>query len=266
MKIGMPTLIELNTLEENAQLCKEFGLDFIEINMNLPHYQTTSLTEQYLKHIQEQYGIFFTFHIPEDIDVAHLNDKIRAVNHEIIIDTISLMKNIGSTKLNMHMSRGIYFTVPDEKIYLYENYNEKYIGNIEEFATKMVEEIGDFKITVSIENTGIFNNNYLKRAVDKLLEKSVFSLTWDIGHDHSSGYLDRSFMQERIERISHMHIHDAIAEKNHLQLYTGEIDIDSFVEMIIAKDMTAVIETKTKLALEESVFGLKEMLKKIDGR
>ncbi len=68
-------------------------------------------------------------------------------------------------------------------------------------------------------------------------------------------------MEKRQDRISHMHIHDAIGEKNHLQLFTGEMDLDRFVNMIIIKDMTAVIETKTKLSLEKSVLSLNKMNK-----
>ncbi len=48
MKLGMPTLIELNTLEDNAKLCKELGLDFIEINMNLPQFQASTLSAEHL--------------------------------------------------------------------------------------------------------------------------------------------------------------------------------------------------------------------------
>jgi len=36
MQYGMPTLIETNSIEECAALCKELHLDFIELNMNLP--------------------------------------------------------------------------------------------------------------------------------------------------------------------------------------------------------------------------------------
>ena len=36
MVFGMPTLIETNSLEECAALCKNLQLDFIELNMNLP--------------------------------------------------------------------------------------------------------------------------------------------------------------------------------------------------------------------------------------
>ncbi len=138
------------------------------------------------------------------------------------MDTLSLMEKVESSILNMHMNSGIYFTLPHEKIYLYENFSDEYIRNIVEFRIKMDEVIGDSELKIYIENTGIFNNTYLTNAVDCLLESNVFDLTWDIGHDHSSGHLDKDFMEKRQDRISHMHIHDAIGEKNHLQLFTGE--------------------------------------------
>lgn len=43
MQYGMPTLIENRTLSENISLCKELGLNFIELNMNFPEYQIDKL-------------------------------------------------------------------------------------------------------------------------------------------------------------------------------------------------------------------------------
>ena len=37
MKIGMPALVEYNTLDELVNLCLKLKLDFIELNMNLPY-------------------------------------------------------------------------------------------------------------------------------------------------------------------------------------------------------------------------------------
>ena len=39
MHFGIPTLIELKSTEACAALCRELGLDFVELNMNLPEYQ-----------------------------------------------------------------------------------------------------------------------------------------------------------------------------------------------------------------------------------
>ncbi len=61
MQYGMPTLIELNTLEENVQLCKSLGLDFVEINMNFPAYQLDNLNVSDLLRLQSSYDVFLHF-------------------------------------------------------------------------------------------------------------------------------------------------------------------------------------------------------------
>ena len=38
MKIGMPTLIEVPDIIRTVELCKELGLSFIELNMNMPEF------------------------------------------------------------------------------------------------------------------------------------------------------------------------------------------------------------------------------------
>ena len=43
MQFGMPTLIENRTLQDNIDLCKNLGLQFIELNMNFPEYQVDKL-------------------------------------------------------------------------------------------------------------------------------------------------------------------------------------------------------------------------------
>ena len=39
MDLGMPALLELDGAEPCAFLCRELGLQFIELNLNLPAYQ-----------------------------------------------------------------------------------------------------------------------------------------------------------------------------------------------------------------------------------
>ncbi len=45
MQFGMPTLIENRTLQDNIDLCKSLGLQFIELNMNFPEYQVDKLEQ-----------------------------------------------------------------------------------------------------------------------------------------------------------------------------------------------------------------------------
>ncbi|MDD6101603.1 MAG: hypothetical protein PUB67_00650 [Clostridiales bacterium] len=43
--MGMPTLIENKTLDDNIILCLSLGLAFIELNMNFPEYQIDRLED-----------------------------------------------------------------------------------------------------------------------------------------------------------------------------------------------------------------------------
>ena len=61
LRFGMPTLIETATIEECAALCREAGLSFIEMNMNLPQYQIQTMDGAYLGRGAKDYGISYTY-------------------------------------------------------------------------------------------------------------------------------------------------------------------------------------------------------------
>lgn len=46
----MPTLIEIKSLESCAALCRELGLAFVEISMDMPEYQE----ENYMRYQKPQ--------------------------------------------------------------------------------------------------------------------------------------------------------------------------------------------------------------------
>ena len=256
MKFGMPTLLELKTLEENVVLCKELNLDFIEINMNLPQFQIDKLSRERILEIQNENSIFFTFHLPEDLDICHFNKNIKKAYYEVISETIEFMKKINSPLLNMHMSKGIYFTLPSERVYLYNQYEDEYKKSINEFSSRMTDLISEDNIVFSIENTGIFDNKLVTDGLDMLLTNKIFSLTWDIGHDIASVDKDNFYMLNKKEFIKHIHIHDVKNGKDHSTLYDGNVDIDSYIKFARDKNLTSVIETKTIESLKTSVSRL----------
>lgn len=254
----MPTLVELDNLEDNIKVCCELGLNFIEINMNLPEYQIDRLEPDELLSLQKENNIFFTFHLPEDLEIAHFNKNIREAHWHNVFEIIELMKKIDSKILNMHMSKGIYFTLPTKKVFLYEKYYDDYLLAFKFFSKQVADFIGDSNIKLAIENTGIYNNKYISNTVDFLLQKNVFVLTWDIGHDFSSGNKDRDYIQDNISKLKHMHLHDAKDLNNHLVLYDGEVNINKFLEIASERQITVVVETKTVTGLKESIYRLKK--------
>ena len=95
MQFGMPTLIENRTLEDNALVCAELGLNFVELNMNFPEYQTEGL-EQTEKLIQtaEKYGVYYTIHLDENLNVADFNGLVAAAYFETVRRTIEAAKKL----------------------------------------------------------------------------------------------------------------------------------------------------------------------------
>ncbi len=258
MQFGMPTLIENNSLTENLELCKKCGLNFVELNMNLPEYQAERLentTE--LKKIAESYGVYYTIHLDENLNVCDFNTAVSNAYTETVKRTIYTAQNLGVPVLNMHMNTGVYFTLPDKKVYLFEKYRDFYLEKIKSFAEMCKTEIGNNNIKICIENTDGYPE-YQKEAIKILLKKDVFALTWDIGHSHSANNVDEPFIMKNISRLKHFHIHDGLGRKNHLTLGSGEIDLKQRLAVAEQCGARCVVETKTVSALKQSAKWLKE--------
>ena len=252
INFGMPTLIETNSIVECVKLCKELGLDFIELNMNLPQYQIENINIQQLKSLCEREDIYFTIHLDENLNVCDFNHKIAAAYEKTVMATIDIAKQLKIPVLNMHMSNGVHFTLPNEKIFLFNQYKDIYLRKLKEFRDMCEEAIGDSSIKICIENCSGYKE-FAMEGIELLLESSVFALTFDIGHSHSVNGIDEPFINKHIDRLYHMHAHDAKGRKNHLPLGTGEINISEKFSLARKHNCRVVLETKTIAGLKQSV-------------
>ncbi len=252
MRFGIPTLIETSTLEECASLCQELHLDFIELNMNLPQYQLDKIDIQAFKEIADKYGIFYTIHLDENLNVSDFNPYIAKGYQRTVLETIALAKELGIQVINMHLALGVYFTLPEKKVYLFSEYKEQYLQSITAFRDMCQEAIGDSAIKICIENCNGFPL-FQQEALQIFFESPVFGLTFDIGHNHSGGNLDEPYILKNKERLYHMHLHDALGKKNHLALGTGELDLPKYLSLAQAQNCSVVLETKTIEGLRQSV-------------
>ena len=258
MDLGMPTLIENRTLEENVRLCNALGLDFIELNRNLPMFQTEQLKNtQALQTIAERYQVYYTIHLDENCNVTDFNPMVADAYINTVIESIRIAKEAGIPLLNLHMNKGVYFTLPHQKIYLFETFRDRYLEKIKSFRERCKAEIGSSPILISIENTDGFCG-FQKEAIEILLESSHFSLTWDIGHSHVAGKTDESFLWEHKNRLAHFHMHDAREKENHLALGTGVIGLEDKFALAKERNARCVLETKTIEGLKQSVQWIRE--------
>ncbi len=253
---GMPTLIETNTLEECAKLCAELGLGFIELNMNLPQYQLDKIDVDYFRRIAEKYHIYYTIHLDETLNVCDFNAYVADAYKKTVADAIRIAKLLNVRVLNMHMARGVYFTLPDRKVLLFSEYKDRYLESIIDFRDMCENAIGDADIKICIENCDGYED-FQKEAIELLLKSDAFALTFDVGHNHGIGGTDEEFIMKHKDRLHHIHLHDAKDKKNHLALGTGEIDIQKYISLANEQNCRVVLETKTIEGLKQSVEWLK---------
>ncbi|MBQ7904396.1 MAG: sugar phosphate isomerase/epimerase [Spirochaetaceae bacterium] len=270
MHFGMPTLIELNSLKENIELCKKLKLNFIELNMNIPLFSVLGIEDENnfelkkiieeLNFYQKEFGIYFTIHLDENFNFADSNIYIKNAYLKTLKAVIKNSKKINCPIINMHLNKGIYFTLPTEKVFLFEKYKEEFNNSLEEFIKFCNCENSDSNIFISIENTDGWTD-FEKKSIKKILMNKNFSLTFDIGHSQAIGNIDQDFILKNKSKLKHFHIHDGTLPnaatkqfgKNHLQLGTGNINLKEKIYLAKETNSRCVIETKTVESLVESV-------------
>jgi len=259
MQFGMPTLIETKNLETCSALCHELKLDFIELNMNMPEYQVEKLDIKLLQKIADDNGIYYTIHFDENLNPCDFNHKVAQAYTETVLQTIEIAKLLSVPVLNMHLSEGVYFTLPDKKVFLFSEYEDDYLEKLATFKDKCTTAIDCAEIKICVENSSGYNRaQFLQKGLDLLLESSVFGLTFDIGHNASIGFADESVIMEREDKLCHMHIHDAKGKNNHLSMGEGELNMVKYLKLAKEHNCRAVLEIKTVTGLRQSVAWLKE--------
>ncbi len=254
---GMPTLLECPSIENSAALCREWGLDFVELNQNLPAYQPDSMNLLHIRDVLERHALFATLHLDENLNPFDFNGYAARAYLETALTAVRSAKKLACPVVTMHLSRGVYFTLPDRKAYLNEIYRDEYLARVRGFRDRMEEAIGDSGISLCIENTAGWPS-FSREAAALLLESPVFGLTFDTGHDLCAGRQDRDFILSQASRLRHIHLHDSDGSADHLPLGTGKLDIRRILHEARAFRCRCVLEVKTVAGLRESVDFLRK--------
>lgn len=253
MRYGTPTMIETDTLRRCCEVAREQGLDFVELNINFPQYQLSMLDSEELIGLAKEFGIGYTLHLDDEMSIADFNDYVAEGYLKTVLDAIELAKKVGIPVLNMHLSRGAKYTLPDRVVYFFEAYREDYLKKIARFRDACAAAIGDAPITICVENTAGWLD-FQRAAVELLLQSPAFGLTYDIGHNYCAGDADEAWLLQHKDRLRHFHIHDSKdGHKDHLALGTGELDVTRYLNLARKLGCTVVLEVKTVEGLAASV-------------
>lgn len=259
MDFGMPYLLEMHSIDECCALAHELGLQFVELNANFPDCQLDRLDPVALHQLKIKYGLYFTLHLEEECDPFAFNAAVRSAWLKSARHGLSIATALQMPIVNMHLSRGVYITLPDRKVFLYDKYEAEFYAALREFRAMCAESLSGTSTRIAIENTNGWKAHE-QRAVEYLLESPVFGLTLDIGHSHGVEDADEPFFRQHDDRLIHMHGHDGAGKKNHLALGDGEIDLRGRFAWAKRREARVVLETKTIAALRTSVARLPEFL------
>ena len=258
MKIGMPALVEYTKLNELVDLCQELKLNFIELNMNLPYNFIQNISPTELKKITEETNIEFTMHMPDEADLGTFYQSVREGYVKLFSDTLDWAYESGVKLLNLHIIEGAKMTLPDKKVYIYDQYSVEYQNNFIKSIESLSLKAHKYNTILSIENSHNFGKTYIQKVLDKAITYKNVELTWDTGHDAVSNFTDKIYLMKHVEQIAHMHFHDAKGQKDHQVPYDGELNISEIIRFARERNITMLIEVKTSEALRKSVAILRE--------
>ncbi len=248
----MPALLETGTPEACADLCVELGLQFVELNMNLPQYQLQELDAGRLRRISESRGIYFTLHLDENLNPCDFNPWVADAWLKTAAEAVRFAGRLGMPTVNMHLPEGVYFTLPQGKVYLFDQYMGAFLDRLALFRHACEQAAGESGVRVCVENTGGWSHEFSRRGLALLLDSEVFGLTLDVGHNHGAGGGDELIILSREEKLCHLHLHDAMGKRDHLALGEGELDVKRYMELAQRRRCRVVLETKTVKGLRLS--------------
>ncbi|MDF2939097.1 MAG: endonuclease [Paenibacillaceae bacterium] len=257
MKLGMPTLVEFAGLEDNLELCRRLDLDFVEVNMNLPVCNPEATGHGELLRLKRQYGVDLTVHLPEELDLGSIHGSIRQGHVQRCREAIDWASRAEIGLLNLHLNPGIYFTLPDRKVWIYEAHQETFLANLAASYSELYSYAKEKSVLLCIENACNFHLPFIRNALDRLAAFEEFTLTWDVGHDAKTGFAEGPVFAAYPERLKHMHLHDFDGKQDHARLYTGLVPVNDRLALAESKGIRVVVEVKTSQALEASIHSIR---------
>lgn len=90
MDFGMPFLLETQTIEDAAALCRELGLSFVELNLNFPQCGLGHMSAGRLNALKRKYGVYFTIHLDENLNVCDFNPLVSGAYLQTVRDCVRL--------------------------------------------------------------------------------------------------------------------------------------------------------------------------------
>lgn len=243
--LGMPTILDFKSVEENIQFAKLHGFEFIELNLNLKYVRDFILSKR-----KPDKSLKYTMHFFDEADFG--------LYEEVSDAYIKLLKRYLKyshsyiLELNLHLNLGPIQTISGVKHYLYKEEFNDYIKRVKKALFKIKKICDKYKITLVLEN--IKSLDFIMDTYPYLI--SDFKFCYDIGHDMTSTKMLEPYFYSHLEAFNEVHFHDSTSDLCHLAFGKGDLDIKAIYERI--KEIPYIlIEVKNKEDLIQSITYLK---------
>lgn len=244
--LGMPTIIDFSSVDENIEFAIKNGYEFVELNLNLPYVQGYINSKKIPSN-----ALKYTLHFFDEADFGlydEVSDAYIKLLDKYLRNSYTYIKQV-----NVHLNVGPIVTVSGEKNYIYKINYDSYITRLKINLLKVKKLCEKYNVSLVLEN--IISLDFIKNTIENL--EDTFNFTYDIGHDYTSGNSLNKYFLKNLKNFKEMHFHDSTKSKCHLELGAGELDIKKIYDLVKNKIDYIVIEVKSKSDLINSIKYLK---------
>ena len=211
MKIGFTTLaMFMDDNLEIIKIAKENNFEMIEILGESPFFKKSNTMAF------KDCGLEVSIHAPTvDINIASLNDGIRAESVKQMKDCIDYAESINANAITVHLGKIGRNDPPLRKAAM-------------EFACESVGHLVDYSenVIISIENMPV-RKSFLGNKVEELefiQNETGCNLTIDVGHGNTTGNNEELL---ELKNITYCHLNDNDGVKDqHIPLGDGTFDLE----------------------------------------
>ena len=162
-----------------------------------------------------------------------------------------LARGFNIKKYNLHLDPGIHFSLPDKKIFIYQEYLDDYLNAYKQSCERLSKIATKYNAIILFENVKV--ESYTLKAINIISNYENLFFTLDLGHNIRYGNIAKEEFLKYDKKIKHIHLHDFNGSKDHQELFTGILDIKNELEFCSKNNLDVLIEVKRKEELVNSV-------------
>lgn len=160
-------------------------------------------------------------------------------------------------KYNLHLDPGIHFSLPNKKIFIYEEYLSNYLDAYKSSCERLSKIAEKYNVMILFENVKI--EKYTLEAVKIISNFENLYFTLDLGHNIRYGNIAKNEFLKYKNKIKHIHLHDFDGTKDHQELFTGILNVEDELKFCLENNLDIVIEVKRKEELVNSVNKIQKL-------